>query len=478
MSNSKFVSCSLAIIVTSFFVCLPADAQPLSTGKANSVVVKLDVKDTSKCNIEVSTPWQEKFEVEVNPPSMEAQFEVTPREPGLLVLTWTGKTKFRGLKSVMACTGSGEVRLIAGYTSEAAKPMWDKLFSTLSSEQAECVRIGLDSAKLKYTAIDPRAEVIDPTDSKAKSVFARCESFFKIKQGFIDKGTWSETQLTSCTVGGVRTMCEGAYGIPLADGKFMPLSRIDAMRYHHENRPWTLYRREPQSLRDARLAQAEQTRLEEERQREAKRVADEKIAADRAKQAEEERQREAKRIAEEERQREAKRIAEERSAMEKAKAQKNQDKKNIAKDILGGGANPPKSDGRQGSQPKLSVALQRGMEYKWFSDGSCSSQQSQSCISKEDYKALCLSASGTSQSATWVLASFKPRARELLRNGNIDKLTVSWQDGYKYGCRVFMQVSGILQGSSAREQLEGGVSTFVFNEEGKLLAHFASEINN
>ena len=404
--------------------------------------------------------------MEVNPPSMEAQFEVTPREPGLLVLTWTGKTKFRGLKSVMACTGSGEVRLIAGYTSEAAKPMWDKLFSTLSSEQAECVRIGLDSAKLKYTAIDPRAEVIDPTDSKAKSVFARCESFFKIKQGFIDKSTWSETQLTSCTVGGVRTMCEGAYGIPLADGKFMPLSRIDAMRYHHENRPWTLYRREPQSLRDARLAQAERARLEEERQREAKRVADEKIAADRAKQAEEERQREAKRI------------AEERSAMEKAKTQKNQDKKNVAKDILGGGANPPKSDGRQGSQPKLSVALQRGMEYKWFSDGSCSSQQSQSCISKEDYKALCLSASGTSQLATQVLVIYNPRARELLRNGNIDKLTVSWQDGYKYGCRVFLQVSGILQGSSAREQIEGGVSSFIFNEEGKLLAHSADQFHN
>ncbi len=327
MTSSKYVSLSLAIIVASFFVCLPADAQPLSIGKPNSVVVKLDVKDTSKCNIEVSTPWQDKFEVEVTPPSMEAQFEVTPREPGLLVLTWTGKTKFRGLKSVTACTGSGEVRLIAGYTSETAKPLWDKLFSTLSSEQAECVRIGLDSAKLKYSAIDPRTEVIDPTDSKAKSVFARCESFFKIKQGFIDKGTWSETQLTSCTVGGVRTMCEGAYGIPLADGKFMPLSRIDAMRYHHENRPWTLYRREPQSLRDARLAQAEQARLEEERQREAKRLADEKAAADRAKQAEEERQREAKRI------------ADARAAIEKTENQKSQGKKNVAKDILGGGAN-------------------------------------------------------------------------------------------------------------------------------------------
>ena len=164
--------------------------------------------------------------------------------------------------------------------------------------------------------------------------------------------------------------------------------------------------------------------------------------------------------------------------MEKAKTQKNQDKKNVAKDILGGGANQSKSDGRQGSQPKLSVLLQRGMEYTWLSDGSCSSKQSEICISKEDYKALCLSASGTSQLTPWSLASFKPRARELVRNGNIDKLTVGWQDGYRYGCRVVMQVSGILQGSSAREQLEGGVSSFVFNQEGKLLAHSASEINN
>ena len=358
MSNSQFVSLTLAIIVTSFYVCLPADAQPLSIGKPNSVVVKIGTRDLSKCNIEVSTPWQEKFEVEVNPPSMEAQFEVTPREPGSFVLNWAGKTKFRGLKSVVACTGSGEVKLIAGYTSETAKPLWDKVFATLSSEQAECVRIGMDSSKLRFSAADPRADVVDPTDLRAKAVFNRCDAFFKLRQSFIDKHNWSETRVIPCTVDGVKTVCEGAYGIPLADGKFMPLSRIDAIRYHHENRPWAPYFREPQSIYDSRIAQAEQVRAEAERQREAKRIAEERAAADRAKQAEEERQREAKRIAEEERQREAKRIAEEklaadrakrveaekqreekriadaRAVIEKAENQKSQEKKNFAKDVF------------------------------------------------------------------------------------------------------------------------------------------------
>ena len=322
MSNSQFVSLTLAIIVTSFYVCLPADAQPLSIGKPNSVVVKIGTRDLSKCNIEVSTPWQEKFEVEVNPPSMEAQFEVTPREPGSFVLNWAGKTKFRGLKSVVACTGSGEVKLIAGYTSETAKPLWDKVFATLSSEQAECVRIGMDSSKLRFSAADPRADVVDPTDLRAKAVFNRCDAFFKLRQSFIDKHNWSETRVIPCTVDGVKTVCEGAYGIPLADGKFMPLSRIDAIRYHHENRPWAPYFREPQSIYDSRIAQAEQVRAEAERQREAKRIAEERAAADRAKQAEEERQREEKRI------------ADARAVIEKAENQKSQEKKNFAKDVF------------------------------------------------------------------------------------------------------------------------------------------------
>jgi hypothetical protein len=192
----------------------------------------------------------------------------------------------------------------------------------------------MDSSKLRFSAADPRADVVDPTDSRAKAVFNRCDAFFKLRQSFIDKHNWSETRVIPCTVDGVKTVCEGAYGIPLADGKFMPLSRIDAIRYHHENRPWAPYFREPQSIYDSRIAQAEQVRAEAERQREAKRIAEEKAAADRAKQAEEERQREAKRIAEEERQREAKRIADARAVIEKTENQKSQEKKNFAKDVF------------------------------------------------------------------------------------------------------------------------------------------------
>jgi hypothetical protein len=123
---------------------------------------------------------------------------------------------------------------------------------------------------------------------------------------------------------------------------------------------------------------------------------------------------------------------------------------------------------------KLSVPLVPGTSYTWYASGSCTSDDRTVCVSDADYKTMCLSASGGSKMASSVLTIYNSRASYLLSNGNVDELTVAWKDGYKYGCRLKLEVSGLYRGSSARESVEGGVTTFVFNQEGKLLAHHAS----
>jgi len=142
-----------------------------------------------------------------------------------------------------------------------------------------------------------------------------------------------------------------------------------------------------------------------------------------------------------------------------------------------GGSNSGGQNKAFNSQPKISVPLQAGTEYKWFNDSSCTDRENEICVSNEDYKALCLSASGVSKMASRMLTNFNRRANYLLDNGDIDELSVHWKDGYKYGCRVIMQVSGMVQGSSARENLEGGVTGFIFNQDRKILAHTASAGN-
>jgi hypothetical protein len=129
-------------------------------------------------------------------------------------------------------------------------------------------------------------------------------------------------------------------------------------------------------------------------------------------------------------------------------------------------------------QSKISVPLKAGHDYNWYRDNSCTDRERETCVSYEDYKALCESASGASKMASMALTTFNRRANYLLTNGDVDEIRVAWRDGYTYGCRMSMQVSGIFQGSSAREGLEGGVSTFIYSEDGKILAHFASETNN
>lgn len=127
--------------------------------------------------------------------------------------------------------------------------------------------------------------------------------------------------------------------------------------------------------------------------------------------------------------------------------------------------------------PKLSVSLQAGMEYEWYDDSSCTERNDETCVSREDYKELCLLASGATKLGSRTLAILNGRATYLLENGDVDHIDVRWEDGYKYGCRLLIEVSGIFQGSSTRETLEGGVTTFIVNQQGEVLAHSASEFN-
>jgi hypothetical protein len=101
------------------------------------------------------------------------------------------------------------------------------------------------------------------------------------------------------------------------------------------------------------------------------------------------------------------------------------------------------------------------------------------CISLAEYENACKVAAGVTKLASSSIALLGPGGMDYLyRNGSIDTISVSWNPSYtNYPCRVTMQVSGILNGSSARRSQNAAAEGFIVTDEGKILVHRASTFN-
>lgn len=79
-------------------------------GKSAFVIIKIpDQRNNSKCNIELTMPDGAKIEREFTSPNYEETISFKPSIAGRNTIKWEGKYKSRGLNSVQACTGKGEL---------------------------------------------------------------------------------------------------------------------------------------------------------------------------------------------------------------------------------------------------------------------------------------------------------------------------------------------------------------------------------
>ena len=222
--------------------CL-AQAQPITAlvGQVNAITVRIDaVNQVENCNVEINVPGQGTVEKEVSAPGFQTQVDVTPQQTGPFELTWKGKTRFRGLRSTTACSGSGSVKVYARLSAAQVKAAWDLFFSRITPVQAECVQVGLNAGQIKTSSLDPRAALSSPDDAEVKPVFAKCESFLATKTSWGD----DPQERFPCTMASGRSFCEGLYAERLIDGKLRIISRAEAMQLHFDNQPWTTTARE------------------------------------------------------------------------------------------------------------------------------------------------------------------------------------------------------------------------------------------
>lgn len=113
--------------------------------------------------------------------------------------------------------------------------------------------------------------------------------------------------------------------------------------------------------------------------------------------------------------------------------------------------------------------LTKGVEYSYFGDSSCTESENKKCIDRDMYERLCKANEGMTKFAAQMLTTFDFAAAALLNGGDVEETKVYWSDASQK-CRASITVSGIYKGTSTRRNLNGSVSTFIVNDENKLLA--------
>lgn len=254
---------TLAAYSISFFVATTqATGVPIQikVGTQSSVSLQLNVDSSiERCNVEVTIPGGTNQEFEVIAPRFELQLALAPTQQGNLTVYWRGKTKFRGLKTVQACPGSGNFVVVATASDDQIRDKWVNLFARLSPEQSDCVRFGLAHKNLRFESIDPSAALVPPESGDAKAVFAKCDSFLSrlLRQDY------------DCTVlNGVRSRCEEKY-VEEREGRLVPIRRDDALRRHFDEAPYRIAGFETAAGIEARKQDEAQKRQQaEDRRRE------------------------------------------------------------------------------------------------------------------------------------------------------------------------------------------------------------------
>jgi len=121
--------------------------------------------------------------------------------------------------------------------------------------------------------------------------------------------------------------------------------------------------------------------------------------------------------------------------------------------------------------------LKTNTEYKYYKDDSCTNSDSQVCMTLDQYKKICSVAEGVTKFATKVRAvTASHKEQVLLEGGGRDSIDVLWakSNGGVEQCYAVMTISGIVDGNSAKEEIQGVASSFIKNDKGQVLVSYFS----
>jgi hypothetical protein len=240
--------------------------------ESTTIKFSLPIKDSiERCNIQLSTDGWQPIEQTVEAPSYVASIEVVLNRPGDVIINWTGKTKFRGLRSVSACPGQGNITISAIPNYLELEKAWHKVFSEMTTDRRECVEIGLATSSLKWQAASASDPIVGPRDQSIMPIYQKCDTFEQAER------IWKQWQRIPgndgsqfnyrCVIQGIATRCDGFYAERLQNGELREITKSIAINNHFRGISWTTGHRENSAARvarETREAQEEEKRLRAE----------------------------------------------------------------------------------------------------------------------------------------------------------------------------------------------------------------------
>jgi TPR repeat protein len=116
-----------------------------------------------------------------------------------------------------------------------------------------------------------------------------------------------------------------------------------------------------------------------------------------------------------------------------------------------------------------------GVQYVYYSGGSCTPANNKECMPIERYQAACAEANDiTRQSLVIRGVNAYGDEKKLLDGGSVDGVQMIWGQNRKGDnvCTVLVDMSGIVNGSSVRKQISGNASEFIFSNNKLLVSQF------
>ena len=128
----------------------------------------------------------------------------------------------------------------------------------------------------------------------------------------------------------------------------------------------------------------------------------------------------------------------------------------------------------------LAEKYKEDMDYTYYpadNNQSCILSEKKVCLTFNEYKEICLQAKGITKFALKMRSTLASHTEQiLLEGGSLDDIQVIWgkSNNGKDQCYGVVTVSGIVDGNSAREEVQGVAQTFIKNSKGQILISYFS----
>jgi hypothetical protein len=223
----------------------------LQAGQTNTVPVSARVLNgETACNLVIEVPGQAPLERVVQAPFFDAAIVITPPDEEVVTVRWQGRSRRVGEQVVNGCPSQGETRFQVVAHNALTRAVWAGMLAQLPPAKAQCLRVVFEHERVRPEWFDFKDPQRSGEDAKIDRAFERCEAFLaQVK-------AWGaqNPQGHACTVGGVKTRCEGFYTASV-NGKPQTISQEAAMLRQWEQLPWRTGVREIVAVRNSRHQQ-------------------------------------------------------------------------------------------------------------------------------------------------------------------------------------------------------------------------------